>query len=138
MTFLSCKFYECEIVDELPAGPVYILGGTSFPEIYSLLVHTLESEDAAGVVNPALDADRTILRRFWPIGESLRQKPSRPIYRPMKFLCQTSEEFTSSDLYHSVERLKKRGILMEMSKSSLITLSQDALTLAQDIIGDSQ
>ena len=74
----------------------------SSPDINS----SLEQTDAEGVepaaINPNREVDIAILRRLWPIGESFNQRPSRPIYKPIKFLCAPPGGFTVVQLFKAL------------------------------------
>jgi len=96
----------------------------------------LAGANAAAAVTPVdreLLADNALLRRFWPIGESVFNKPSRPIFKPVKYLCQPTAELSSAELFESLERLKRRGVLTEMNKNNMITINMEALPQTQQI-----
>lgn len=133
VTFLNCRFYQCVVTDPELGGPVYMLGCASDPDLSAALGQASVSTAPPAPIDRSRRADSVLLRKFWPIGESTFNKPSRPIFRLMKFLCQPTNDLTSAELYSSVERLKKRGILSEMSKNNLITLNLDSLALTQEI-----
>lgn len=135
VTFLNCRFYDC-VVSGTHAGPVYVLGGLSLPDIST----ELQRNEAAGSngqpVNPDREVDLAILRRLWPIGETFRQRPSRPIYKPMKLLCTPTALYTAPQLFASIDRLKKLGILMEMNRSGLVTVNPEAGKAILELAGD--
>lgn len=136
VTFLNCKFYECEVEQGASGGPVYVLGGTSFPDISGFLSPNTVPEIGMEQIDPSMKADLAILRRFWPIGEPFNQRPSRPMYKPMDSLCHASNGLTSAELYQSVDRLLKQGVLAETNKSGMITLRPDAISQAQIILSE--
>ncbi|WP_322629030.1 hypothetical protein [Halothiobacillus sp.] len=134
VTFLNCKFFDCVVVGEYFGGPVYVLGGTSSPEIISQLNNSQTKYKEAPADDLEKLIERSILKRFWPAGDPLDQKPSRPIYKPLKHLCQPFDDFSSAELYHGIERLVKAGVLNEMSRSNLIALNLEELTKAHVIL----
>lgn len=138
VTFLNCKFYECEVVLGATGGPIYILGGSSFPDIFSVLAPIADVGTEVESIDPSMQADIAILRRFWPIGESFNLRPSRPMYKPMDSLCHAGNGLTSAELYQSVDRLLKQGVLAETNKSGMITLRTDAIARAQTILSEVQ
>lgn len=132
VTFLNCKFYDCSIADNTTSGEVYLLGCTIPQELHSALT----SNAALPLPLPGRESevDAAVLRKFWPIGESQLQRPSRPIFKPLKYLCQSQQGFSSNELFNSVEKLLKSGVIIEMSKSRLLMLNTERLQDAQWII----
>jgi len=132
VTFLNCRFFQCTVTDQDLGGPVYVLGGTSDPDVVALL--TGANVAAAAIpVDRELFAENILLRKFWPIGESVFRKPSRPIFKLTKFLCQPTADLSSAELYASLERLKRRRLLTELSKNNMVTLNLEALPQTQQI-----
>ncbi|BDT68176.1 hypothetical protein os1_23580 [Comamonadaceae bacterium OS-1] len=136
VTFLNCKIYDCEVSPEVGGGAVYILGGTSFPDISNFLAPIGEQKSSQSLPDPLRLVNQAILKRFWPIGENFNQKPSRPMYKPMDSLCHSNADFTSMELYQCVERLIKQGILFETNKSGMISLRSEFISSAQEILSD--
>lgn len=138
VAFINCRFFDCETIDDGAIGSIYVLGGTSSPEISSELSN-LPSESSAP---PAPDHERlvekSIIKRFWPAGDPLDQKPSRPIYKPMKHICQPVDGFTSLELYAGIERLVKAGILIVMNRSNLISLNIENITKSYEIFREAE
>lgn len=131
VTFLNCRFFDCEVVQDNPAGPIYVLGGASSPDIGYCLSNSLNLDEDLPVENRGRTIERALLKRFWPAGDPITQKPSRPVYKPMKSLCQPVDEFNSAELYDGVGRLLKAGILIELNRSNLIALNAEAMSKAQ-------
>lgn len=136
VTFLSCRFYDCTTSAEDAPGSIYVLGGTSMPDIVNKL-QQIEVQVGAAPVDRAKVVDTAVLRRFWPVGETFKQRPSRPIYKPMKFLCTPGGGFSAVELFESVERLKKLNVLVEMNRSGLVTVNPDAGPIVLDVVGES-
>ncbi|MEN5397641.1 hypothetical protein ABE612_09005 [Achromobacter xylosoxidans] len=134
VTFLNCKFFDCEVSEEQFGGAVYVLGGTSDPDVIALLNNSQSKQDGVPEESGDRLIERAILKRFWPAGDPLFQKPSRPIYKPMKHLCQPIEGFSSESLYHAIDRLVKAGVLNEMNRSSLIALNMDNISQAYELL----
>ncbi|MFM9902678.1 MAG: hypothetical protein ACKVOT_16820 [Polaromonas sp.] len=134
VTFLNCRFYDCEVSEDSPGGTVYLLGCLSDPDIALHL--SLPAQEIAGVGNsdPEIQADIFNIKKFWPIGELYSQRPSRPLFKPIKIMCRPTDQFTSADLFHSVERLRRRGNLIELNKTGLIALNLESLTLTQEFL----
>lgn len=132
VTFLNCRFFQCNVVDLSEGGPVFVLGGTSDPDVAAMLAGA-NAAAAITPVNRELLADNALLRRFWPIGESVFNKPSRPIFKPVKYLCQPTADLSSAELFESLERLKRRGVLTELNKNNMITINIEALPQTQRI-----
>lgn len=133
VTFLNCRFYDCEIDIDSTGGSVHLLGCISDPDISMALSPSNLDEEQTPPPDREKFTDQVLLRKFWPIGEYVTNKPSRPLFRPMKFLCRPASGIRSDELFASVERLKKQGLLVEMSKSNLLTLNLDSLSLTQAI-----
>lgn len=136
VTFLNCKFYECKVEEGSPTGTIYVLGGISNPDISQALSNSSTETSPHIVEQESRDAEISVIRKLWPIGESLRQRPSRPIYRPIKTLCRPIDGLSSELLYEATERLIRAGILLEKSKSGLITINFEMLHRIDEIIGD--
>lgn len=125
VTFLNCKFFDCEVIETSSSGGIYVLGSISSPDITSQLGNSNSSakSEEEEVENIDRKVDIYILKKFWPAGDSVNHKPSRPIYKPMKYLCQCGGGFSSFQLYAAVERLIKAGFLVEMNRENLIALN---------------
>lgn len=128
VTFLNCKFFDCSVESENILGPVYVLGCTSDPDISDeLAYYPLNHEDDEDNEYIQNIIEKDILRRFWPVGEDFTSKPSRPVYKPLKHLCNLNSTYKSNDLYACVDNLLKEGILIEINRDGLITLNIDCL-----------
>ncbi|SDY93975.1 NACHT domain-containing protein [Nitrosomonas halophila] len=138
VTFINCRFFDCEVVDDGSIGSIYILGGTSSPEIISQLSNLPSELSAPSAPDHERLIEKSIIKRFWPAGDPLDQKPSRPIYKPMKYLCQPMDGFNSLELYAGIERVVKAGILTEMSRSNLISLNIENINKAYDIFREAE
>lgn len=134
VTFLNCRFFDCNILEEEAAGPIYVLGCISAPDIAQTLASTPAKESDPLTESRAHLLDCIILKKFWPIGDPISQKPSRPIYKPLKFLLHPIDNFSTAELYECVERLKRNGILSELNKSNLISLNFENIPEAQKIL----
>jgi hypothetical protein len=132
VSFLNCKFYECKTLNGTSSGNVYVLGGFIEPELYnSLAFNNTESEPLADRTD---EVDGATLKKFWPVGEYHLQRPSRPIYKPLKHLCRAQQGYSSHELFESVNRLLRSGVLSEMPRSRLITLELERLPEIQEMI----
>jgi hypothetical protein len=138
VTFLNCKFFDCEVLGAESTGPVYVLGGVAPPELIAQLDSSSVKQDMVRAPDRERLIERAILRRFWPAGDPLDQKPSRPIYKPMKYLCHPNDEIGSVELYAAVERLLESGVLLEMSRSNLIALNAGSLDKAYDLFKETE
>lgn len=132
-TFLNCRFYDCSVLDTPALGSIHILGSTSSPDIISALAHITGKGEIGPVIDRSAAVTRTVLKKFWPIGEQFSQRPSRPVYKPVKHLCLATADATTTELYETVDRLKKQGIL-EVSKSNLIHLNFEKLGEIQALL----
>jgi len=132
VTFLNCRFFQCTVSNVESGGLVYVLGGTSDPDVSGSLSGSFSIAPVA-TLNREAYADNILLRRFWPIGESVFNKPSRPIFKVVKFLCQPTADLTSAELFASLERLKRSGLLEELTKNNLITLNLNNLAQTHKI-----
>lgn len=133
VTFLNCRFFDCEVIGDDFHGAVYVLGGSSSPDIIPQLNNSATKQEVLPAPDHEKLIERSILKRFWPVGDPLDQKPTRPIYKPMKHLCQPFDGFGSVELYSGIERLIRSGILSEMSRSNLISLHIENIYKAYDI-----
>lgn len=138
VAFINCRFFDCEVIDDETIGSIYVLGGTSSPEIATQLSNLPSEPSTSSAPNHEKIVEKSIIRRFWPAGDSLDQKPSRPIYKPMKHLCQPVDGFTSLELYAGIERLVKAGTLLEMSRSNLISLNIENINRAYEIFREAE
>ncbi|HCW0315784.1 TPA: hypothetical protein OW413_004842 [Pseudomonas aeruginosa] len=138
VAFINCRFFECEVVDGESIGSIYVLGGSSAPDITSQLGRLPSQQPIPPAPNHQRLIEKSIIKRFWPAGDSLYQKPSRPIYKPMKHLCQPIDGFNSLELYAGIERLVKSGLLIEMSRSNLISLNTDNIDKAYEIFQEEE
>lgn len=134
ITFLNCRFYDCTVPHPDALGSIFVLGGTSDPDIVSLLGCNNTQINTATSDNTDQKVDSFLLKKLWPIGESFEHVPSRPIFRPIKVLCYPTSSFSSGELYNSINRMKKQRILTEMNKTGLITINQDELAEVQKIL----
>ena len=125
-TFLNCRFYDCYVLDNPALGPIHILGSTSSPEIIPALAHVIGKQEAGPTIDHNVAITRIVLKKFWPIGEQFSQRPSRPVYKPVKHLCHATADATATEIYEAVDRLKRQGLL-EVSKSNLIHLNFEKL-----------
>lgn len=138
VTFINCRFFECEVIDDEPIGMVYVLGCASSPEITAQLINHPQDPFTPPTPNHESLIKKAIVKRFWPAGDSLDQKPSRPIYKPLKHLCQPIDGFNSLELYAGIEHLVKLGVLAEMSRSNLISLNIDNINKAYEILREEE
>ena len=138
VTFINCRFFDCEVIDDDVIGSVYVLGSTSSPEIASKLSNLPSETSDGSIPNHEKLIEKSIIKRFWPAGDPIYQKPSRPIYKPMKHLCQSIDGFNSLELYAGIERLVKLGVLTEMSRSNLISLNLENINKAYEIFKEAE
>ena len=136
VTFLNCRFFDCEVVGGESPGNVHVLGCQSSPDIVpqlgSLLAKLTTVDDEA---RRSANLRRVLLKKFWPIGESTLQRPSRPIFKPMKFLCQAFDDYSMSEIFRCIEDLQRLNILTERTRSNLITLNPDHVNEASEMAG---
>lgn len=133
VTFLNCRFFDCT-VEEDSTKQVYVLGGVAIPEITEQLATIQSKDNETSLPDRELQVSQELLRRLWPIGDSFSQKPSRPIFKPLKSLCQPTGDFNSKELYDGLSRLLRSGVLTELHRASLITLNLDSLSDAQRLL----
>ncbi len=138
VTFLNCRFFSCLVEGESFGGAVYMLGCESWPDIAQRLENSSDRTEAPLPVDIGLTAESSILRRFWPTGDHLNQKPTRPIYKPLRYLCHPSEGLSSAEQFDAVDRLLKAGVLVQMRRSNLIGLNLDNIEQAYQIFRRSQ
>lgn len=138
VTFLNCRFFDCIVEGANSAGNIHVLGGHSSPDITASL-GSIQSQHEAHDENETAQRDLAlkiaILRRFWPVGDVIHHRPSRPVYKPMKHLCQPFDDYSLAEVYRCVEDLQRRNILQEMNRSNLITLNLSSISEASSILG---
>ena len=135
VTFLNCKFYECTLAPGASGGAIFVLGGVADPDITKDMQSVADGKPRIdGEVNAFASAEIAILKKLWPIGESFNQRPSRVVVRPLKHLCLPTDNFSSSELYSAVDRLRRAGVLPDPSKSGLLLINLDKLAIVQDIV----
>jgi hypothetical protein len=136
VTFLNCRFFDCTVDESTSAGNIHVLGGQSSPEITDLL-GSIEPRDKGidSTTGRELNLKRIILKKFWPAGDPTNQRPSRPVYKPMKHLCHPFDDYGLIEVYRCIEELQRQNILMEMNRSNLVTLNPENIAAASDILG---
>lgn len=138
VTFLECKFFDCQVIDGESTNIVYILGGHSNTNIHDSFSLPNDNSEYSLKISTGSEINKIILRRFWPTGEAFDKKPSRPIFKPMKHLCIPQEGHSSVTLFNAINSLIKSGILIQKSHSNLITLNLDNISAINELLGDSQ
>jgi hypothetical protein len=133
VTFLNCRFFGCLVEGGSFGGAVYILGCESEPDIAPSLDNSSDRIAEPLPVDVELMAENSVLRRFWPAGDHLTQKPTRPVFKPLRHLCQPSEGLSSAEQFDAVDRLLKAGVLIQMGRSNLIGLNLENVEKAYHI-----
>ncbi|MYM25375.1 hypothetical protein GTP46_22355 [Duganella sp. FT135W] len=131
VTFLNCRYYDCQIINLTAKGPIHEFGGIGDQEIIELL--TQSTVNAADAVAPdrQLLLDRFVLERFWPVGrDTVMHK-----HRPIKGICSNSGEFRQGEILDSILSLKKRGILLEPHSASFVELNFEKIIEVRLILG---
>lgn len=133
VTFLNCKFFGCLVEGQYFAGPVYLLGCGSWPDLSQQLDNSSDRAEEPPQLDIELLAEASVLSRFWPAGDYMDQRPTRPVFKPLRHLCQPSEGLSAAAQFDAVERLLKAGVLIEKSRSNLISLNLDNVDKAYEI-----
>lgn len=133
VTFLNCRFFGCLVEGDSFGGAVYMLGCESHPDIARSLNNSSDRIDDPLPDDVELRAEISVLRRFWPAGDHLIHKPSRPVFKPLRHLCQPSDSLSSAEQFNAVDRLLKAGVLVQLSRSNLIALNLDNVEKAYHI-----
>jgi hypothetical protein len=132
VTFLNCRFFGCLVEGDCFGGPIYVLGCESQPDIAKVLDNSADRSAEPAPLDLDLVAENAVLRRFWPAGDLLSQKPTRLVFKPLRHLCQASDGLSSATLFDAVDRLQRTGVLVQTS-SKLITLNVDNVEKAYQI-----
>ncbi|MGZ8244977.1 hypothetical protein [Methylomagnum sp.] len=138
VTFLNCRFYNCVLPISESRAPIFVLGGSGDPEFIKAISHRPTDPSDSPNNDCSLNIEAFILKKLWPIGESYEHMPSRPIFKPLKVLCYPTRIYNSERLYDSVWRMKKKGLIVETTRNSLITINQENISDIQKILLESQ
>ncbi len=133
VTFLNCKFFSCLVEGEFFAGPVYSLGCVGSPDLSHLLSNSSDRVEEPLRIDVDVLAEAQVLSRFWPVGDYMDQKPSRPVFKPLRHLCQPVEGLSADELFDAVGRLLKLAVLTEKSRSNLISLNLENVEKAYQV-----
>jgi hypothetical protein len=75
--------------------------------------------------------DRHVLEKFWPVGrEKLMHK-----HRPVSGICSGHGDFRPDEIYDSIYKLKKSGILLEPKNPAFVELNFERLPEIRYILG---
>ena len=103
-TFLTCRFYDCDLVTNTPNGQIHLLGSSGDSDFISRFLGVLSTSIKTVEPDRQLLLNRHVLEKFWPVGrETFIHK-----HRPIKMLCFNTAEFRPTELFETINFLKKQ------------------------------
>jgi hypothetical protein len=131
VTFLNCKFYGENIASETPEGTIYILGDMGESRFLRDAIQMESQINSELTVDRPTLLERHVLEKFWPIGrEKLMHK-----HRSISGICTGNGDYKPDELYDTILRLKKTGILLQPNHASFVELNFDRLSNVRTILG---
>lgn len=131
VTFLNCRYYDCEIIETQAAGPIRELGGSGDQHVIDVLTQSIIYDDENVEPDRKLLVERAILERFWPVGrDTVMHK-----HRPIKGICVGLSEFNREEVLGTIADLKKREILRVPNQSSFVEINFERILDIREILG---
>ena len=131
VTFLNCKFYDNNIAENIPGGPIFILGEIGDTDFLKCAIATVNDDLLLARPDHELLLSRHVLEKFWPVGrEKLMHK-----HRPISGICAAYGEFNPNDVYNAILQLKKKGILLQPNSAAFVEMNFDRLSDIREILG---
>jgi hypothetical protein len=129
VTFTSSSFFNCSGIGDI-SDNIFVLGC----DANNAFLGDIQADGSAvakkGVELDFSECDIYILEKFWPKG-----RPSFIKHRPIKGLCQLSNQFSHEDILHSIANLKKNGYLLVPAKRAFLELNLDELIRIKQVLG---
>lgn len=131
VTFLNCRFYGLNSATGVPAGAVYILGDIGDSEFLKDALSAVANIQPSTAPARALLLERHVLEKFWPLGrEKLMHK-----HRPISGICSNRGDFRPDEIFDTIHRLKKSGILLQPNSASFVEMNFERLPEIRAILG---
>jgi hypothetical protein len=129
VTFTSSSFFDCFAVGDTPDS-IYVLGCDANNEFLENIQTDNNTIAKDGIDQGFSMCDVFILEKFWPKG-----RPSFIKHRPIKGLCQLSNQFSHEDILNSISNLKKNSYLIVPAKRAFLELNLDELIIIKQALG---
>lgn len=131
VTFLNCRYYDCEIIDAAAGGPIHELGGTGDANIIEILTQSTVASAVPIEPDRELILQRAVLNRFWPVGrDTVMHK-----HRPINGICAGLNEFNRGEVLDTITSLKKKEILLVPHQSSFVEINFEKIPEIREILG---
>jgi len=131
VTFLNCRYYDCEVLESFAAGPIHELGGSGDAGVIELLTQSTAATTVPVAPDKQLLLERAVLERFWPVGrDTVMHK-----HRPIKGICTGLGEFQRGEVLDTISSLKKREILLVPHQSSFVEINFEKILEIREILG---
>lgn len=129
VTFTSSSFFNCSAIGNFP-DKIFVLGC----DANDTFLDKIQVDNHVEVkIESKLDftaCDVFILEKFWPKG-----RPSFIKHRPIKALCQLSNQFSHEETIDSISNLKKNGYLLVPAKRAFLELNLEELIKIKQVLG---
>lgn len=130
VTFLNCKYYGNKVIGNDHDCSIRVLGGMGDVEF----INSLADSSKPTTTNIAPDRqrllERFILEKFWPVGrEKILHK-----HRPIKGICANTKQFSTSELYDTIDSLKKANILRVPIMADFVEINFDRINEIREIL----
>jgi len=131
ISFVNCNFFDCTFLTDDNTNPsIFIFGCTDNNEVLKQLESNTEINTSQDENENYSECDTYVLEKFWPIGNQSIFK-----HRPAKALYMKNNNFTYQEAISSVEKLKKRKILLNADKNGILELNMDYFLEIKNLLG---
>lgn len=131
ISFVNCNFFDCTfLIDDDTNPSIFIFGCTDNNEVLKQLESNTEINTSQDENENYSECDIYVLEKFWPIGNQSIFK-----HRPAKALYMKNNNFTYQEAISSVEKLKKRKILLNADKNGILELNMDYFLEIKNLLG---
>ncbi|WP_412175720.1 NACHT domain-containing protein [Escherichia coli] len=126
VTFVNCSFIDCSFNELSGREDIYFLGCECDNDAINKKSVEINSENDHDIT----DCDIYILEKFCPRGSVSYHK-----HRPIKGLCSNNNQFQLSEILHSLDKLRKDGLLLTPDKRSFLELNMARISEIKAILG---
>lgn len=130
-SFVNCSFFDCTFIIDNDISPtIFIFGCTDNNESLKKIESNTEASILQDENKNYTECDTYVLEKFWPIGNLSIFK-----HRPAKALYMKNNNFTYQEAISSVEKLKKRRILLNADKNGILEFNMDYFHEIKNLLG---
>jgi len=131
VTFLNCRFFNCQVTQEAGAGRIHVLGGSANDEFIAALVNSSAIDLSPAMPDRHELAKSFVLEKFWPVGRlTITHK-----HRPIKGIVSNSGDLRPEEVYDAITELKKEGVLLEPMQAAFVEINFDKIGVIRSILG---